>query len=132
MLRGRHRGLPVAIDRAVMLPAEYKDSVEFNQPHEELRGYARSRSSTTTSRPEGWQGSSVITGLNPGEDPNRLSAHMASGTDHRDKSPMRGRDIAPRRPRRGSALTNAGTVRSVGEQTNEIVDELVHRGGLMV
>lgn len=24
MLRGRHRGLPVAIDRAVMLPNEYK------------------------------------------------------------------------------------------------------------
>jgi hypothetical protein len=24
MLRGRHRGLPVAIDRAVMLPAEFK------------------------------------------------------------------------------------------------------------
>ncbi len=23
MLRGRHRGLPVAIDRAVLLPAEY-------------------------------------------------------------------------------------------------------------
>lgn len=24
MLRGRHRGLPVAIDRAVMLPFEFK------------------------------------------------------------------------------------------------------------
>ena len=24
MLRGRHRGLPVAIDRAVLLPSEYK------------------------------------------------------------------------------------------------------------
>ena len=25
MLRGRHRGLPVAIDRAVLLPGEYSD-----------------------------------------------------------------------------------------------------------
>lgn len=25
MLRGRHRGLPVAIDRAVMLPHEFRD-----------------------------------------------------------------------------------------------------------
>ena len=25
MLRGRHRGLPVAIDRAVMLPVEFRD-----------------------------------------------------------------------------------------------------------
>lgn len=26
MLRGRHRGLPVAIDRAIMLPVEFNDS----------------------------------------------------------------------------------------------------------
>jgi hypothetical protein len=25
MLRGRHRGLPVAIDRAVLLPSEYEE-----------------------------------------------------------------------------------------------------------
>lgn len=25
MLRGRHRGLPVAIDRAVLLPSEFRD-----------------------------------------------------------------------------------------------------------
>lgn len=28
MLRGRHRGLPVAIDRAVMLPFEFQQSRE--------------------------------------------------------------------------------------------------------
>lgn len=28
MLRGRHRGLPVAIDRAVMLPFEFRDQAE--------------------------------------------------------------------------------------------------------
>ncbi|KAH8087810.1 cation transport protein-domain-containing protein [Cristinia sonorae] len=29
MLRGRHRGLPVAIDRAIMLPVEYEESPEL-------------------------------------------------------------------------------------------------------
>jgi hypothetical protein len=34
MLRGRHRGLPVAIDRAVVLPFEYRrdDSEREDQP----------------------------------------------------------------------------------------------------
>lgn len=34
MLRGRHRGLPVALDRAVMLPQEFKrsESVSIVQP----------------------------------------------------------------------------------------------------
>ena len=29
MIRGRHRGLPVAIDRAVMFPKEYRDGVSI-------------------------------------------------------------------------------------------------------
>jgi Trk-type K+ transport system membrane component len=28
MLRGRHRGLPVAIDRAILLPSEYKKKTD--------------------------------------------------------------------------------------------------------
>ena len=34
MLRGRHRGLPVALDRAVMLPQEFKhtESISIIQP----------------------------------------------------------------------------------------------------
>lgn len=37
MIRGRHRGLPVAIDRAVMLPAEFQkprddESTSFTKP----------------------------------------------------------------------------------------------------
>ncbi|KAI6014220.1 cation transport protein-domain-containing protein [Pisolithus microcarpus] len=32
MLRGRHRGLPVAIDRAVMLPSEFKNAEENSDP----------------------------------------------------------------------------------------------------
>lgn len=30
MLRGRHRGLPVAIDRAVMLPREFRQLADYN------------------------------------------------------------------------------------------------------
>lgn len=31
MIRGRHRGLPVAIDRAVMLPMEFNRSVDVEE-----------------------------------------------------------------------------------------------------
>lgn len=40
MLRGRHRGLPVAIDRAVLLPGEYMGTVE-DEDHEIRRGLTR-------------------------------------------------------------------------------------------
>jgi hypothetical protein len=32
MLRGRHRGLPVAIDRAIMLPHEFEKLQELKVP----------------------------------------------------------------------------------------------------
>jgi hypothetical protein len=38
MLRGRHRGLPVAIDRAVMLPAEF-DKREQDDAQQETRSH---------------------------------------------------------------------------------------------
>lgn len=31
MIRGRHRGLPVAIDRAVLLPSEYMKSTNSDE-----------------------------------------------------------------------------------------------------
>ena len=128
MLRGRHRGLPVAIDRAVMLPYEYKESSDqLFTPQDEVRFRARSRS--TTSRPD-WRPNNGVPGDEP-KDPNRLSAHsgLATGTDHRDRSPVRGR-----RARRGSVLTGTGIMGNVEEQTDEIVDEVARapRGGLMV
>lgn len=49
MLRGRHRGLPVAIDRAVMLPKEFQQSQEVfdDAPREDFDAgqTARNRSS---------------------------------------------------------------------------------------
>ena len=38
MLRGRHRGLPVAIDRAILLPSEFiktKDESAAHAPHDD-------------------------------------------------------------------------------------------------
>jgi hypothetical protein len=40
MLRGRHRGLPVAIDRAVMLPAEFKTEKHEPPLNEKANGDA--------------------------------------------------------------------------------------------
>lgn len=40
MIRGRHRGLPVAIDRAVLLPGEHLGSVE-EEDHEIRKGLSR-------------------------------------------------------------------------------------------
>ncbi|CDO78022.1 hypothetical protein BN946_scf184907.g12 [Trametes cinnabarina] len=40
MLRGRHRGLPVAIDRAVMLPYEFKEGLQDGYGEENYGDYA--------------------------------------------------------------------------------------------
>ncbi|KAI0776245.1 cation transport protein-domain-containing protein [Trametes elegans] len=42
MLRGRHRGLPVAIDRAVMLPYEFKEGLQDGYGEETYGDYAMS------------------------------------------------------------------------------------------
>ena len=49
MLRGRHRGLPVAIDRAVVLPFEYRNPAE-DTPQAGTRGPVRSLSPSRMSR----------------------------------------------------------------------------------
>lgn len=53
MLRGRHRGLPVAIDRAVMLPAEFKQDRNDTQEetsHHMSDGHPFAHSETVNSR----------------------------------------------------------------------------------
>ena len=54
MLRGRHRGLPVAIDRAVMLPAEFKQDQHDTQEETRSRhmsdGHPFIHSETVNSR----------------------------------------------------------------------------------
>lgn len=47
MLRGRHRGLPVAIDRAVILPFEFRDAAEDRDD-----GYMSQRRGSTTELPQ--------------------------------------------------------------------------------
>jgi hypothetical protein len=47
MLRGRHRGLPVAIDRAILLPSEFtqaKDEPAVHTTQDGRRSSARSES----------------------------------------------------------------------------------------
>lgn len=52
MLRGRHRGLPVAIDRAVVLPFEYRNPAEDMAPGTSRRqGQERSMSPRSRRRP---------------------------------------------------------------------------------
>ena len=41
MLRGRHRGLPVASDRAVLLPHEYKNVKKQENKEDDVRGDGR-------------------------------------------------------------------------------------------
>lgn len=48
MLRGRHRGLPVAIDRAVMLPAEYRRQAETSTYDDQGSSFARPASNHFT------------------------------------------------------------------------------------
>lgn len=38
MLRGRHRGLPVAIDRAVMLPSEFEKEADEDTDQDGAKG----------------------------------------------------------------------------------------------
>ena len=49
MLRGRHRGLPVAIDRAVLLPFEYQQLPGDGIPGPGPIGVARRRRFSTRS-----------------------------------------------------------------------------------
>lgn len=55
MIRGRHRGLPVAIDRAVLLPAEYdkdgKDKRPDDSADEHTESYAFNTSSNNAKQP---------------------------------------------------------------------------------
>jgi Trk-type K+ transport system membrane component len=43
MIRGRHRGLPVAIDKAVLLPTEHWEDFEDEDDRYVLERYSTSR-----------------------------------------------------------------------------------------
>lgn len=49
MLRGRHRGLPVAIDRAILLPSKTLAWAEEEDAHKRMRSSERTRARTSTS-----------------------------------------------------------------------------------
>jgi hypothetical protein len=54
MLRGRHRGLPVAIDRAVMLPAEFRTAAQESMS--EKRGSQDVPDTAATAADDGAEG----------------------------------------------------------------------------
>ncbi|RPD57724.1 hypothetical protein L226DRAFT_512491 [Lentinus tigrinus ALCF2SS1-7] len=123
MLRGRHRGLPVAIDRAVMLPYEFKEGLQDGRGMEtdEFGDYIFSESDSS-----GDDGSEHS--LDDLSTRSRRNSTMQSppGVSGQEGSPTRGRDTAP-----GTGIIHAGTVRRVEEQTNEIVDQNLHNGAIM-
>ncbi|KAL5512603.1 hypothetical protein ACEPAG_3256 [Sanghuangporus baumii] len=83
MIRGRHRGLPVAIDRAVMLPFEFKKAV----------GYPEDNEITTATEPDGQKSERILEETEPGAQPGQES----EGLDQEKRivdSPVEGTSIA--------------------------------------
>ena len=129
MLRGRHRGLPVAIDRADMLPFEFRgdslDTFEDGYGDDITDENLTSQSSDNTSQHhrdnlEGNDGNAQAT------DPSytQAQARLESLFD-RERSPVRGRDAAPKR-----VSIHADTLRDLESRMNNLADEQARRGGL--
>ena len=129
MLRGRHRGLPVAIDRAVMLPFEFRgdsqDTFEDGYGDDITDENLTSQSSDNTSQHhrdnlDGSDGNAQAT------DPSytQAQARLESLFD-RERSPVRGRDAAPKR-----VSIHADTLRDLESRMNNLADDQARRGGL--
>ena len=71
MLRGRHRGLPVALDRAVMLPQEFRKRVDGDHD-----GNSEGPPSPNTTPAEG---------LNPEDASNEVAESSGSGQSSGEK-----------------------------------------------
>jgi hypothetical protein len=70
MLRGRHRGLPVAIDRAILLPSEFEktsDEPHVNATHDDRCASARSKSPCPVSKEDGASSSNEGAGCFEGQ-----------------------------------------------------------------
>ncbi|KAI0941630.1 hypothetical protein AcW1_003472 [Taiwanofungus camphoratus] len=90
MLRGRHRGLPVAIDRAVMLPFEFKESSHYQTSGaEEDNDFTRTETVNGSVR-NGDAGDLKEKGLIGGSQPRRRSTFQPVGrqetTAHENKA----------------------------------------------
>lgn len=66
MIRGRHRGLPVAIDRAIMLPFEYTKQEEEERKDNDMPGLkpskTRSKNDVREDASGGGPGSGILNG----------------------------------------------------------------------
>ena len=73
MLRGRHRGLPVALDRAVLLPSEFLATLPRQRSAPDEKKDAERAKSELSNVPETRQPP-------PSLDPQALAAHMRTRT----------------------------------------------------
>ncbi|RDX49309.1 hypothetical protein OH76DRAFT_1403887 [Lentinus brumalis] len=105
MLRGRHRGLPVAIDRAVMLPYEFKEGLQDGRGLEfdEFGDFDVFSESSTSS--EGSEHSLDDLSTHSGRD---STTQAPPGVADQEDSPIRGRDTVPR-----TNFVHADTARKV-------------------
>ncbi|TBU40177.1 cation transport protein-domain-containing protein [Dichomitus squalens] len=129
MLRGRHRGLPVAIDRAVMLPIEFGDHSDngFGDEANSTRDYLPRRFSTMDATSE-----HSLEDLGVGNDRTRTLDRTYTQTQPRSGAPLnaeapfgRGRDAAPKR-----VSIHADTMRDLESRVNNVVDQQIHKSGL--
>lgn len=122
MLRGRHRALPVAIDRAVMLPYEFKEQDGAGIPRDDaLNNNGVSHTSTTSDSASERSHHSSYSSRDSSAPTTIETAEEKSDSASR----RRGRDITPR-----NTIVHAETLRRMEETTNDIVDDQLrdHRG----
>lgn len=125
MLRGRHRGLPVAIDRAVMLPFEFRD--DYQDTLDE--SYADDFGDNMTSQSSDNNSQHHLDDLDGRPrtiDPLDTQAQIRpEGLFDQERSPVRDRDAAPKR-----VSIQADTLRDPESRMQNVVDEQTRRGGL--
>ncbi|TFY57734.1 hypothetical protein EVG20_g8425 [Dentipellis fragilis] len=97
MLRGRHRGLPVAIDRAVILPFEYRNQDDDHSPSTFRRRRTGSmRFPTTTSNAtNGNAGAGVSTSTPITEHPTRRRSSLWTKSQHENDDPLTSQHPSP-------------------------------------
>ena len=142
MLRGRHRGLPVAIDRAVMLPFEFRDEFDngFGDSANGTADYLARRSSAFDAASERGTddgGADVNNDNDRIRTMDRTRTLDRTYTQHTQTRPRsgslldpdaqlgRGRDAAPKR-------VSIHTVRDLESRVNDVVDQQLQKSGLPV
>ncbi|OSD00246.1 TrkH-domain-containing protein [Trametes coccinea BRFM310] len=117
MLRGRHRGLPVAIDRAVMLPYEFKEGLQDGYGEENYGDYAMEDEYELTRTATG-ESTSEYDAVDDRRGRYRDEDDGAAAVDSESKTP--GNDAPPSSPEaeKGGAQPEGDANRTMDQQTN--------------